>query len=38
MKITKQRLKEIIKEEIGAIESAADPEEETYVAKDPRCS
>jgi hypothetical protein len=32
MKITKQRLKEVIKEELGAIESATDPEEETYMA------
>mgnify|MGYP003652676875 FL=1 len=32
MKITKQRLREIIKEELGAVESAPDPEEETYVA------
>ena len=32
MKISKTKLRQIIKEELGAVESAPDPEEETYVA------
>ena len=32
MKISKSQLRQIIKEELGAVESAPDPEEETYVA------
>jgi hypothetical protein len=32
MKITKQKLRQIIKEELGAAESAPDPEEAIYAA------